>query len=120
MTENVKTAGAVGRGKKAVDAIERMQGVDRMNGRDDQVAGFRGAQRRFDRVAVAHFADDDDVRIVTHQGADDIGDGVGRVVGHRSLIDQRHVIFDRRFDRINRARRTVDFLNDTVKRGRFT
>jgi hypothetical protein len=42
----------------------------------DQVAGFRRAQRDFDRVAVAHFADENDLGRLAQRGAQAVGKAV--------------------------------------------
>ena len=50
------------------DAVDALGGVEGVQRREHEVAGLGGEQRRFDGLEVAHFADQDDVRILT-QGA---------------------------------------------------
>jgi hypothetical protein len=53
-------------GDDAVDGLGRVEGVQR---REDEVAGLGREQRGLDGLVVAHFADQDDVRILTHRRA---------------------------------------------------
>ncbi len=52
---------------QAFESLERRVGV---NGGNHRVTGLGGAERCFNRVGIAHLADDDVVGIVTHRGAD--------------------------------------------------
>ena len=51
------------------DAVDGLGGVERVQRREDQVAGLGGEQRRLNRFEVAHFADQDDVRVLTQRAA---------------------------------------------------
>ena len=53
-------------GDDAVDGFDRIQ---RVQGGENHVAGFGGVQRGGDGFQVAHFADQDHVRILTQSGA---------------------------------------------------
>jgi hypothetical protein len=44
------------RGKRVHDAVERLLGVVRVEGREDQVAGLGRVHRQLDRFPVAHLA----------------------------------------------------------------
>jgi hypothetical protein len=47
------------------DSLDRLRRVDGVQGREHQVTGFGGADRESGRLKVSHFADQDDVRILT-------------------------------------------------------
>ena len=51
------------------DAVDRLGGVDGVDGREDEVAGLGRAQRGVDRLLVAHLADEDDVRVLAQDAA---------------------------------------------------
>src|SRR5258706_11794271 len=70
-----------------------------MKGREYLMAGHGGAKRHFRRFAIAYFADQDDVRILTHDRADTIGKIYLRHLRYGSLPHHRHRIFDRIFQR---------------------
>ena len=55
------------RRKHGDDAVDRLGGVERVQRREDEVAGLGGEQRRFDRLVIAHFADEDDVGVLTQR-----------------------------------------------------
>jgi len=59
------------------DAVDGLGGVQGVQGREDHVAGFGGEQRRFDGLAVAHFADQDHVRVLTQGAAQRVGEALG-------------------------------------------
>ena len=63
----------------AVDGLRRVEGVQR---REHEVAGLGGDERRLDRLEVAHFADEDDVGILTQRAAEavDAYDGVSKPI----------------------------------------
>src|SRR5208337_2034986 len=87
-----------------VDGGGRGIGVQR---REGQVAGFRDAQRRFDRFQVAHFSDQHNVRVFAQGGAQRVGErmriGVYLALVHQALLvvvqkldgvlDGDHVLF---------------------------
>ena len=51
------------------DAVDRLGRVERVQRREHEVAGLGGEQRRFDRLEVAHLADEDDVGILAQRAA---------------------------------------------------
>ena len=82
-----------------VDRPLRPGGVERA---EDDVPRFGGGNRGFDRFQVAHFPDEDDVRVLTQRAADRVGEG-HNVDADFALVDGRLfmivVEFDRVFDR---------------------
>ena len=58
--------------KDAVDPLDGLHGVGRVQRGQDEVPGLGGGQRRFDRFQVAHFADYDDVGVL----AEDVDQGL--------------------------------------------
>jgi hypothetical protein len=73
-----------------------------VQGREDQVAGFGGGDRGAGRLQVAHFADQDHVRVLT-QCVPQAAREVGHVAAHFALLDGALVgdegVFDRVFER---------------------
>ena len=55
----------------AVDRLRRRVGVQRA---ERQVARLGDLQRRFDRLEVAHLADEHDVRVLAQRGAQRVGE----------------------------------------------
>ena len=48
--------------------------VERVQGGKHQMAGFRGEEPGLDRLEVAHFADQDDVRVLSQRAAQGVGE----------------------------------------------
>ena len=91
--------------------------------REDQVAGFRRAERDAHRFRIAHLADDDDVRRLTDRGAQ-CGRKVRRIDPHLDLLDETAtvlvLVLDRIFDRDDVARvPPVDLLDQGGQRRRL-
>ena len=80
----------------AVDRLRRRVGVQRA---ERQVAGLGDLQRRFDRLEVAHLADQDDVRILAQRRAQRVAEAVGVAV-HLALVDQAVLVLVDVLDRI--------------------
>ncbi len=59
------------------DAVDRLGGVEGVQGREDQVAGLGGEQRGLDRLVVAHLADQDDVGVLAQRRAQGGGEAAG-------------------------------------------
>jgi hypothetical protein len=59
----------LGRRKDGDDALNRFGGVECVQGGEHQVAGFGGQQGGGNCFQVAHFADQDDVRVLAKRGA---------------------------------------------------
>ena len=54
-------------GKDVDDAVDRALGAGGVQGAEDDVAGFGRRDGRLDRFQVAHFADQDHVRVLTQR-----------------------------------------------------
>ena len=110
-------------GKDVDDAVDGRRcrvGVQRAEG---QVAGFRDAQRRFDGLQVAHFADQHHVRILTQRGAQRVGEALGVGV-HFALVDQAVLVHVHEFDRVLDGQDVVvalavDLVDHRGQRGGF-
>ena len=76
----------------AVDGLRRGAGVQSA---EDQVTGFGGGQRQPDGFQVAHFAHQDDVRVLAQRGAQRVGEAQ-RVRPDLALVDQALLAFDAR------------------------
>src|SRR5579862_9981912 len=59
----------LGRREDRDDALDRFRGIESVQGRENQVAGFGGEQSGGNGFQVAHFADQDDVGVLTKGGA---------------------------------------------------
>ena len=102
------------------DRSGRIGGVDR---RQDQVPGFRSFDRDIDGFLVAHFPDEDDIRILTQCGAQGFGE-IFRVGSAFALGDAAFVVpiekLDRIFDRDDfAALRLVDQIDHGSQRCGF-
>ena len=81
------------------DAVDALGGVEGVQGREHQVAGLGGQQRRLDGLVVAHLADQDDVRILAQGGPQRARKGAGVDV-HLALVDQRLLVAVEELDRV--------------------
>jgi hypothetical protein len=81
------------------DAVDRLGRVERVQRREDQVAGLGGVQRRFDRLEVAHLADQDDVGVLAQRGAQGVRER-RRVDRDLPLVDDRLVVAVQVLDRV--------------------
>ena len=86
---------------------------------EDEVAGERGADGDIRRLAVANFADHDDVGILTDDVPQPRREGQPDLRIDVDLIDPVHLVFDRIFDRDDLLVRQIDALQRGVERGRF-
>jgi hypothetical protein len=90
---------------------------------EHQVPGFRGRHRHGNRFGVAHFADQNHIRILAHGGAHAFGEG-GQVRAQLALDDLARFAamdeFDRIFeaDDVERARR-IQVIDHRGERGGF-
>src|SRR4029077_3602131 len=64
----------IGKREDAYDALDGFRGIDGVQRGKDQVACFRRFQRDFDRFAVAHFADQNDLGRLPQGGAQSQGE----------------------------------------------
>ena len=88
-------------GERVDDAVDGLRGVVGVQRREHEVAGLGGGERRGDRRAVAHLADDDHVGIGAQKAAQRLG-VVAHVAADLAVRDERarrnvHVL-DRIFD----------------------
>ena len=81
------------------DAVDRLRRRVRVQRGERQVPGLGDAQRRLDRLEVAHFADEDDVGILAQRGAQRGGEAV-RVGVDLALVDETALVLVDVLDRI--------------------
>src|SRR3954471_18737710 len=79
------------------DTLDRLRRVHGVKRREDQVTGFRSGDRRPDRFQVAHFADQDHVRVLTQRVLQAGGEG-RNVRADFALLDGALVRHERVFD----------------------
>src|SRR5580658_6189665 len=114
----------LGRRKDGDDALNGFRRVEGVQRGQNQVAGFGSKNGGGDGFQVAHFADQDDVRVLTKCSAQRGGEGRG-VHFHFALIDEAFFIavqiFDRVFDGddVLGAQR-IDAVNHGGERGGFS
>ena len=63
------------------------------------MSGLRDAQRRLDGLEVAHFADQDDVRVFAKRGAQSVREA-RRVAVHLALVHQAVLVHVHELDRV--------------------
>src|SRR5277367_709384 len=88
-----------GRRKDSDDALNGFRRVEGVQGGQHQVAGFGGQDGGGDGFQVAHFADQDDVRVLAQCSAQRGGEGRG-VHFHFALVDETFFIAVQIFDRV--------------------
>src|SRR6202035_747875 len=89
----------LGRREDRDDTLNRLGGVQGVQRREHQVAGFGGKQRGGNGFQVAHFADQNHVGILTQGGAQGGGE-VGGVHFNFALIDETLFVAVQELDRI--------------------
>ncbi len=95
--EGLADVGVLFLGEELQEAGDGTWGAGGVNGGEDQVAGFGGLDRCLEGEAVAHFTDEDDVGVFTHEGAD--GGFIGfDVEADFALVDVGFVIHVEIFD----------------------
>ena len=87
----------LGRRKHRDDTLNRFRRVQSVQGGEDHVAGFGGEQRRADGFVVAHFADQNQVRILTKGSAQGGAETAG-VHAHLALVDESFLVAVQEFD----------------------
>ena len=84
------------------DAVDRAVGRVGVQRGEHHVAGFGGGDDRFDRLQVAHFADEDHVRVLAQSPLESLCEAVD-VDAHLALVDGGLLVevieLDRVFDR---------------------
>jgi hypothetical protein len=94
-----------------------------VQGAEHQVAGFGGGQRQADGFQVAHFADQDDVRVFAQRRAQRVGEAQ-RVRADFALVDQALLALVHEFDRVLDGQDVavlvfVDVVDHRRQRGRL-
>ncbi len=77
------------------DTVDGLAGVDGVQGAQHEVARFGGGHGDFDRLAVAHFADEDDLRRLAQRGAQAVGISV-EIRAEFALVERALVVLDGR------------------------
>ena len=89
-------------GKHVDDAVDRAGGAGGVQRAEHDVARFGRGDGRFDRFQVAHFADEDHVRVLPQRAANRFGER-RHVDADLALVDRRLLVvvieLDRVFDR---------------------
>ena len=75
-------------GEHVDDAVHRLGGAGGVQRAENEVARGGGGQGEFDGFEVAHFPDEDDVRVLAQRAAQGGGEGF-RVDAHLAVVDQR-------------------------------
>jgi hypothetical protein len=96
------------------------RGVIRVQGGEHLVAGERRFHGDVSGFVVSNFTDHHDIRILTENGTERVGEAQADVCFHRYLIDARELVLDRVFDRDDVVFRIVQLLEHRIKRRRFT
>ena len=87
------------RREHADDAVDRLDSVERVQGRHHEVARLGRVQRGVDGLLVTHLAHEDDIRILPEGGAQGLREAV-RVEPDLALVDHRAPILVQELDRI--------------------
>ncbi len=112
-------------GREELDhPADRLGGVGRVHGREDEVARLGGCERRFGRLGVAELADQDHVGVLAQTAAQGLGER-GGVEPDLTLVDDAAVVgmddLDRVFDRDDvLAARAVHVVDDRRERRRLS
>ena len=83
----------------ADDALDRLRGVDGVQRREHEVAGLGRGQRDFDRLAIAHFADQDHLRRLAQRGPERQRER-RRVGVQLALVDRALLVVVQELDRV--------------------
>ncbi len=86
-------------GEDVDDAVDRLRRRVGVQGGEGQVAGLGDAQRRLDRLQVAHLADQHDVRVLAQHRAQGVGEAVG-VGAELALVDDALLVRVQVLDRV--------------------
>jgi hypothetical protein len=85
--------------ENAEDAVDRLPGVDRMEGAQDEMPRLGGGQADLDRLPIPHFADEDHLRRLAERGPQSARKGI-EIVPHLPLIEGGHLVGMGVLDRI--------------------
>ena len=105
------------------DPVDRLRRVLGVKGREDEVAGLGGGQRRRDRLEVAHLADEDHVGVLTERGLEAEREAL-RVVPDLALVDDAALVPVQELDRVLDREdvllaAAVDLVDHRRERGRL-
>src|SRR5262249_28963816 len=108
-------------GEDADDALDSFRRVNRMQRGQHEMAGFGGSQRDLDRLAVAHLANQDDLRRLAQRGSKGEREG-WRVGVELALVDGGFLVLVQKLDRILDGQNVlgaafVDEIDDSRQRG---
>src|SRR5437867_182380 len=107
------------RGKSIDDTVNGFRRAGGVEGAEDQVAGFGGGDGSIDRFQIAHFADEDHVRVLAQYAAQRFGKirhvHADFALGHQRLFVPV-IIFDGIFDG-DEVDLVALFINDVEHRG---
>ena len=111
-------------GEDLDNTVDCVGGAAGMQGAEDKVAGLGGGDGRLDGVLVAHFADENDVRVLTKAGAQPLGEALG-ILADLALVDRAQIggvhVFHRVFQRDDvRLAMMVYIINHRREARRFT
>ena len=89
-------------GQRIDDAVDGLGGAGGVQGAEHQMSGFGGGHRHGNGFGIAHFADQDDVRILAHGRAHALGEG-RQVRAQFALDDLAGLAAVNEFDRVLEA-----------------
>ncbi len=110
-------------GEHADDTVDRLSGVNRVEGAHDEMPRLRSGEADLDRFPVPHLADEDDLRRLAERGAQPAREGV-EVVPHLPLVEGGHLVRMGEFDRVLEGHDVdrfvfVDLVEERGERRRF-
>ena len=107
------------RDAEAEQAVNRRNGVVRVQRAEDEMAGFRRLHGDFGGFGVADFADENDVRVLAQNRAQAARKGQSGARIHLHLIDAFKLVFNRVFNRDDILRAVFQGVQRGVQRGGF-
>src|SRR5678816_442525 len=111
------------RRKDRDDSVDRLGGIEGVQRRQHEVPGLGRRDGGFDRLVVAHFADENDIGVLAQRRAQSLREGLG-VDLHFALVDEAFLVAVKEFDRVLDGHdvfrsRGVDVVDHRGQRGRF-
>src|SRR5579883_1950666 len=109
--------------KHTENTVDGLTSINCVEGAEHQVACLGGAERDFDRLAIAHFAHQDDFGGLSQGGAQTVGEGV-KVGAQFALIECGFVVRVNKLDRVFQGDDMdglgmIDFVKNRGKGGGF-
>ncbi len=107
----------------AEDAVDRLAGIHRVEGAQDQMARLRGGEADLHRLAVPHLADEDHLRRLAERRAQPVREGI-EIVPHLPLVEGGLLVGVGEFHRVLEGDDVdrlmlVDLIEERRKRCRF-